>query len=81
LQRMNAPEECVTFYREHVEADAVHEQVVRIGVVGDLVAREPQLDRDVVFGIRAHATVEDRLADAIVASWNADETSLRRPLS
>ena len=81
LQRMNAPEECVTFYREHVEADAVHEQVVRIDVVGDLVAQEPQLDRDVVFGIRAHATVEDRLADAIVASWKADETSLRRPLS
>jgi hypothetical protein len=81
LQRLNAPEECVTFYREHVEADAVHEQVVRIDVVGDLVAREPQLDRDVVFGIRAHATVEDRLADAIMASWKADETSLRRPLS
>jgi hypothetical protein len=81
LQRLNAPEECVTFYREHVEADAVHEQVVRIDVVGDLVAREPQLDRDVVFGIRAHAMVEDRLADAIMASWKAGETSLRRPLN
>ena len=55
LQRLNAPPECVAFYREHVEADAVHEQVVRNDVVGDLVAREPHLDRDVVFGIRAHA--------------------------
>jgi hypothetical protein len=80
LQRLNAPPECVAFYHEHVEADAVHEQVVRIDVVGDLVAREPQLDRDVVFGIRAHAAVEDRLADAIMASWKAGETSLRRPL-
>jgi hypothetical protein len=80
LQRLGAPPECVAFYREHVEADAVHEQVVRIDVVGDLVAREPQLDRDVVFGIRAHAVVEDRLADAIMASWKAGETSLRRPL-
>jgi hypothetical protein len=80
LQRLAAPPECVAFYREHVEADAVHEQVVRIDVVGDLVAREPQLDRDVVFGIRAHAMVEDRLAEAIMAPWKAGETSLRRPL-
>jgi len=78
LQRLAAPPECVTFYREHVEADAVHEQVVRVDVVGDLVAREPQLDRDVVFGIRAHAAVEDRLADVIMTSWKAGETSLRR---
>jgi hypothetical protein len=54
--------------------------VVRVDVVGDLVAREPQLEPDVVFGIRAHAAVEDRLADAIMASWKAGETSLRRPL-
>lgn len=80
LQRLDAPPECVAFYREHVEADAVHEQVVRNDVVGDLVAREPQLDPDVVFGIRAHAVVEDRLADAIMASWKAGETSLRQPL-
>lgn len=51
LQRMDAPPACITFYREHVEADAVHEQMVRY-VVGDLVAREPQLDRGVVFGSR-----------------------------
>jgi Iron-containing redox enzyme len=80
LKRLAAPPECVAFYREHVEADAVHEQVVRNDVVGDLVAREPHLDRDVVFGIRAHAAVEDRLADVIMASWKADETSLRQPI-
>jgi hypothetical protein len=80
LRRLGAPPECVAFYREHVEADAVHEQVVRNDVVGDLVAREPQLDRDVVFGIRAHAAVEDRLADVVMAAWKGDETSLRRPL-
>lgn len=80
LQRMGAPAACIEFYAEHVEADAVHEHVVRIDVVGDLVAREPQLDRDVVFGIRAHAAVENRLADAIMASWQQDRTSLRSAL-
>ncbi|BDB45473.1 MULTISPECIES: iron-containing redox enzyme family protein [Mycobacterium] len=81
LQRMQAPEACVEFYREHVEADAVHEHVVRRDVVGDLVTREPQLDGDIVFGIRAHALVEDRLADVLMAAWARGESSLRRPLS
>jgi hypothetical protein len=80
LRRMDAPPECVAFYSEHVEADAVHEQVVRHDVVGALVAREPHLDQDVVFGIRAHAAVEDRLADVIMASWEAGKTSLRLAL-
>src|SRR6201993_1736734 len=80
LQRMDAPPECIAFYLEHVEADAVHEQVVRLNVVGDLVSREPQLDRDVVFGMRAHAVVENLLADTIMACWKQDRTSLRRPL-
>ena len=81
LQKMDAPPECIAFYREHVEADAVHEQVVRLDVVEDLVSREPKLDRDIVFGIRANAVVENRLADKIMASWTRDRTSLRRPLA
>ncbi|MDT5329017.1 MAG: hypothetical protein QOF31_314 [Mycobacterium sp.] len=80
LERMGAPEPCVDFYREHVEADAVHEQVVRTDVVGDLVAREPNLERDVVFGIRARDVVEDRLAVHVMACWQAASSSLRRPL-
>lgn len=74
---MEAPGPCVLFYSEHVEADAVHEHVVRMDVVGDLVAREPHLDHDVVFGMRAQAAVEDRLAARIMASWQRDQTSLR----
>lgn len=81
LERMGAPETCTAFYREHVEADAVHEQVVRTDVVGDLVTREPHLDADVVFGIQAHALVENRLADHLMSCWTAGETSLGRPLS
>jgi hypothetical protein len=81
LLRMGAPLVCREFYREHVEADVVHEQVVRTDVVGDLIAREPHLEPDVVFGIRAFDTLEGRLADHLMRSWTAGETSLRRPLS
>jgi hypothetical protein len=81
LERMGAPEPCVDFYREHVEADAVHEQVVRTDVVGDLVGREPHLDRDVIFGIKARDVVEDRLATHVMACWQSGRSSLRRPLA
>ena len=81
LERMGAPEPCLGFYREHVEADAVHEQVVRTDVVGDMVAREPLLDRDVVFGIRARDLIEDRLGTHLMECWTTGRTSLRRPLS
>jgi hypothetical protein len=81
LERLEAPAACVEFYREHVEADAVHEQVVRTEVVGDLVAREPHLNRDVVFGIRARDVVEGRLAKHLMKCWENGGSSLGRPLS
>ncbi|GAB7069439.1 iron-containing redox enzyme family protein [Mycobacterium hodleri] len=81
LKKMKAPEACVRFYREHVEADAVHEQVVRTDVVADLVKHEPHLESDVVFGMRAFDVVESRLADHMMSRWTAGESSLRTPLS
>lgn len=81
LERMDAPGPCRAFYREHIVADAVHEQVVRTDVVGDLIAREPHLERDVIFGIKARNVVEDRLAEHSMACWQADRSSLRRPLA
>lgn len=78
LDRFDAPEPCVRFYREHVEADAVHEQVVKADVVGDLVAREPQVESDVLLGIRAFEWIEERLAERLMTAWNAGASSLRR---
>jgi hypothetical protein len=81
LQRLGAPPPCIGFYREHIEADAVHEQVVRTDVVGDLLSSEPDLDRDVVFGIRARDIVENRLADHVMSCWAEGRTSLLSPIS
>ncbi|CAJ1587022.1 iron-containing redox enzyme family protein [[Mycobacterium] wendilense] len=80
MERMGAPDACALFYREHVEADAVHEQVVRTDVVGTLVDADPRLDRDVVFGIRARDVVEGRLAQHLLTSWDSGRSSLLRPL-
>ena len=69
------------YFDEHVEADAVHEQVLRHEVVGDLLAREPQLESDVVFGIRAFDFLEEKLAALLMKSWTEGKCSLLEPIS
>lgn len=81
LTRLQAPRPCQHFYAEHVEADAVHEQVVRTDVVDDLVNREPAVEPDVVFGMRAFALLEDRLGRHLLDRWRSGRSSLRRSLA
>lgn len=69
LERLDAPEPCRHFYREHIEADAVHEQVLRTDVVGGLVATEPELESDIVFGIRGFLVVEDAFDRGLQSGW------------
>ncbi|WP_233576217.1 iron-containing redox enzyme family protein [Saccharopolyspora rhizosphaerae] len=80
LERMGAAPACVHFFTEHVEADAVHEQVMRRDVIGDLLAREPQLATDVVFGVQATEFLEGKLAEHLLGSWRDGRTSLLHPL-
>ncbi|MFJ3233815.1 iron-containing redox enzyme family protein [Streptomyces sp. NPDC086787] len=77
LRRVGAGPAAVRFYAEHVEADAVHEQVVRHEVVAGLLESEPQLEADVVFGIHATAHLESRLAARLLGAWRSGATALR----
>ena len=63
------------FYDEHVEADAVHEQLLRAGLA-DLLAREPGLAADVVFGIQAGTLSEERFGEHVMTAWRAGRSSL-----
>ncbi|MBC3191073.1 iron-containing redox enzyme family protein [Pseudonocardia sp. C8] len=80
MRRLGCGPAAVRFYDEHVEADAVHEQVVRRGVLAPLLADEPGLAADVVFGIRAAGVLGDRLGAAMLDAWSAGRSSLRVPL-
>ncbi|MFF1459515.1 iron-containing redox enzyme family protein [Streptomyces sp. NPDC058330] len=71
MKRTGAGPAAEFFYTEHVEADAVHEQVVRREVVGGLLEQEPELAPDIAFGVTATAFVEDRLGDRLLADWRA----------
>jgi hypothetical protein len=81
MRRLELPEPAVEFYAEHVEADAVHEQLVRRGVIAPLLAAEPALAADIVFGIRASGLLADRFGDMVLDSWEAGTSSLRHPLA
>jgi hypothetical protein len=80
LRRLDAPEPCRFFYTEHIEADAVHEQVMRNEVVGGLLAGEPELAADVVLGVQATNLLEDHLEQHLLGCWRAELSSLRQPL-
>ncbi|WP_405579807.1 iron-containing redox enzyme family protein [Streptomyces sp. NBC_01190] len=77
MRRAGAGPAAVRFYAEHVEADAVHEQVVRHEVIGGLLADEPHLDADVAFGADATVFLEDRLAAHVLRTWPDGGSALR----
>jgi hypothetical protein len=79
MRRLELPEAAVRFYDEHVEADAVHEQLMRRGVIDPLVAAEPALAADVVFGIRASTLLADRTDAHLLGCWNHDRPAMRCP--
>ncbi|MEE4418487.1 iron-containing redox enzyme family protein [Streptomyces bugieae] len=81
MRRTGAGPAAERFYDEHVEADAVHEQVVRREVVDGLLTDEPGLEPDVAFGIAATVHLEDRLAAHLLDAWRHDRTALRTPLA
>ncbi|MGW3324081.1 iron-containing redox enzyme family protein [Streptomyces virginiae] len=80
MRRCEAGPAAEHFYTEHVEADAVHEQVVRHEVIAGLLAEEPDLEADVAFGCAATVLLEDRLARHIRENWDHGRSALRSPL-
>ena len=80
MRRLGAGPAAERFYDEHVEADAVHEQVVRHQVIAPLLAAEPELEPDVAFGIRATGLLEDRLGNVLLPAWRRGRSALRHPL-
>jgi hypothetical protein len=80
MDRMGFGPEASAFYAEHVEADAVHEQLMRRGVLQPLLAEEPELASDVVFGIRASTLLAERFGNRLLTAWSAGRSSLRHAL-
>lgn len=71
LERLGMAPAMAAYYDEHVEADAVHEQLAVRAICGELLAVEPELRDDVYFGAFTCLDLEDRLAEQLLARWGA----------
>ncbi len=71
LSRLGLPQAMVDYYEEHIEADAVHEQLAVRLICGRLIADEPALLPDVVFGAMTCLDLEDRFAERLLGSVRA----------
>jgi hypothetical protein len=69
LTRLDFPAAMVDYYSEHVEADAVHEQVAVHGICAELVRADPALAPDVWFGAWSCLHLEDRVAHRMLDTW------------
>ncbi|WP_327036269.1 iron-containing redox enzyme family protein [Micromonospora ureilytica] len=79
LRRLGFDEVATRFYDEHVEADAVHEQIAAHDMCEGLVRAEPALAPDVLFGAAAGLAVDRLFAAHLLDSWAAGRSSLRAP--
>jgi hypothetical protein len=77
LRRLGFDERVTVFYDEHVEADAVHEQIASVDMCGSLVAEEPALATDVLFGAACSLAMDGRTAVHLLGAWEAGRSALR----
>jgi len=80
FRRLGFGEETTWYFDEHVEADAVHEQIAARDLAGGLVAAEPELLDDVLFGAAVSLLVDGWPGEHMLQRWAAGESSLRAPL-
>jgi hypothetical protein len=73
LERLGFPEELVDYYTEHVEADAVHEQLAVRTIAAALLDEEPELEEDLWFGAFTCLDLEDRFARTMLERWGVGE--------
>jgi hypothetical protein len=80
LRRFGCGPDVTDFYDEHVEADAVHENIAAWDLAGGLARAEPELRQDILFGARALLALEARWASHLLEAWRREQSSLLAPL-
>jgi len=77
LRRLGFDDTTAVFYDEHVEADAVHEQIASVDMCGSLVADDPSLTADVLFGALCSLALDGLTAVHLLGAWEAGGSGLR----
>ena len=70
LDRLGLGGPMAAYYDEHVEADAVHEQLAARDICGTLAEDEPDQVAEILFGAFTCLDLEARLATALLTTWD-----------
>ena len=81
LRRLGHDARATAFFDEHVEADAVHENIAAVDLAGGLIRQQPEMAGDVILGARALAELDARWSRHMLESWDAGRSSLRPPVA
>jgi Iron-containing redox enzyme len=76
LRRLGFGPRATDFFDEHVEADAVHENLAAVDLAGGLARLEPAVAGDILWGARALVEMERRWAEHLLDAWEAGRSSL-----
>jgi Iron-containing redox enzyme len=77
VRRLGYGDAAARYFEEHVEADAVHEQVAVREMCGALVADEPAELENVLFGAAACLALDGLAGQRQLSAWQSGRSSLR----
>jgi pyrroloquinoline quinone (PQQ) biosynthesis protein C len=77
VRRIGLPEAAADYFDEHVEADAVHEQLAMREICGALAAEDPSLTDSILFGSWVCCYLDYLDGVELVGRWNAGASALR----
>jgi hypothetical protein len=80
FRRLGFSEAVTRYFDEHIEADAVHEQIAGRDLAGALAVDVPCTLPDIMFGAAACLAMDGWVAQHLLAAWQDGRSSLRRPL-
>lgn len=77
VRRLGLPEVVATYFDEHVEADAVHEQLAFRDICASLVETGQAEERDVVLGSTICLLMDVVVGERLLEDWTAGRSTLR----
>jgi len=77
FRRLGFDADATWYFDEHVEADAVHEQIAGRDLAGGLAEADPSLLQDILFGAAACLAVDGWAGEQQLSAWSAGQSALR----
>jgi len=80
FRRLGHDTSTTRYFDEHVEADAVHEQIAARDLAGKLVEQDPAIRDDVLLGAAACLAIEGDVGAYALGRWEEGDSALLAPL-